>query len=76
MEMSYFKFANLLSLQIDVGRKQARRVDVNGICSAIGHWPSIKWEPAYPVAHHLLGFIHLTSGRLLCPVTLDWDDKK
>ncbi|KAN0139553.1 hypothetical protein V8E53_002669 [Lactarius tabidus] len=61
---------------IDLGRQQARRADANGVRSAIGQWPSINWEPAFPVVRHLLGFNHNTSGQLLCPVTLDWDDAK
>ncbi|KAH9036291.1 hypothetical protein EDB84DRAFT_1437712 [Lactarius hengduanensis] len=55
-------------------RKQARRGDINGIRGAIGLWPCIDWQPAFPIARHLLGFNHRTSGRLLCPVTLNWAD--
>ncbi|KAN0130582.1 hypothetical protein V8E53_011668 [Lactarius tabidus] len=61
---------------IDLGRQQAHQADANGVCSAIGQWPSINWEPAFPVVHHLLSFNHNTSGQLLCPITLDWDDAK
>ncbi|KAN0139214.1 hypothetical protein V8E53_002715, partial [Lactarius tabidus] len=61
---------------IDLGRQQAHRADANRVRSAIGQWPSINWEPAFPVVRHLLGFNHNTSGQLLCPVTLDWDDAK
>ncbi|KAH8984084.1 hypothetical protein EDB86DRAFT_2810987 [Lactarius hatsudake] len=63
-----------LDRAIDIGRKQARRGDINGIRGAIGLWPCIDWQPAFPIARHLLGFNHRTSGRLLCPVTLNWAD--
>ncbi|KAH9028596.1 hypothetical protein EDB85DRAFT_1867775 [Lactarius pseudohatsudake] len=63
-----------LDKAIDIGRKQARRGDINGIRGAIGLWPCIDWQPAFPIARHLLGFNHRTSGRLLCPVTLNWAD--
>ncbi|KAH8977765.1 hypothetical protein EDB86DRAFT_2837331 [Lactarius hatsudake] len=52
--------------------KQACCGDINGICGVIGLWPCIDWQPAFPIACHLLGFNHHTSGRLLCPVTLNW----
>ncbi|KAI9443878.1 hypothetical protein H4582DRAFT_2071397 [Lactarius indigo] len=59
---------------INTGRMQARRMDVSGVRNAIGQWPDIEWKPAFPVARHLLGFKHDTSGKLLCPITLNWDD--
>ncbi|KAH9022880.1 hypothetical protein EDB85DRAFT_2151490 [Lactarius pseudohatsudake] len=65
-----------LDKAIDLGRKQARRVDINGIRGTIGQWPCIDWQPGFPAGKHLLGFHHPTSGRLLCPVTLDWADDK
>ncbi|KAH9013217.1 hypothetical protein EDB84DRAFT_1568756 [Lactarius hengduanensis] len=68
------QFSVSLNIIIDMGRKQARRADVNGIRSSVGLWPCIDWEPPFPHSRHLLGFNHLTSGQLLCPVTLDWDD--
>ncbi|KAI9429707.1 hypothetical protein H4582DRAFT_2144993 [Lactarius indigo] len=68
------ELARQLDLAIDAGRKQVRRVDASGICGAISQWPSINWEPAYPVVRRLLGFNHNTSGELLCPVTLNWRD--
>ena len=68
-----FHFTDLRSLQIDSGRKQARRVDVSGIRNAIAQWPCIEWNPVHPGIHfYLLGFNHDTSGGLLCPVTLNW----
>ena len=67
-------FTDLWSLQIDSGRKQARRVDASGVRNAIAQWPCIEWDPAHPGIHfYLLGFNHNTSGRLLCPITLNWD---
>ena len=51
-------------------------MDVNGVRGAIGQWPSITWEPVFPVVRHLLGFHHPTTGELLCPVTLDWNDPR
>ncbi|KAH8981631.1 hypothetical protein EDB92DRAFT_1952984 [Lactarius akahatsu] len=68
------EFSMCLDMAIDIGRKQARRIDANGIKSSIGLWPCINWEPAFPRSRHLMGFNHLTSGQLLCPVTLDWDN--
>ncbi|KAI9434049.1 hypothetical protein H4582DRAFT_1783898, partial [Lactarius indigo] len=68
------EFSINLDYIIDIGRKQARRTDVSGIRSSIGLWPCIDWEPAFPRSRHLLGFNHLTSGRLLCPITFDWDN--
>ncbi|KAH9061822.1 hypothetical protein EDB83DRAFT_2675478 [Lactarius deliciosus] len=68
------EFSICLDMVIDIGRKQARRTDANGIRSSIGLWPCIDWEPTFPRSRHLLGFNHLTSGQLLCPVTLDWDN--
>ncbi|KAH9030355.1 hypothetical protein EDB85DRAFT_1891652 [Lactarius pseudohatsudake] len=68
------QFSVSLDIIIDMGRKQACRADVNGIQSSVGLWPCIDWEPPFPRSRHLLGFNHLTSGQLLCPVTLDWDD--
>ena len=47
---------------------------MSGVSGAIGQWPGIVWEPAYPVSWHLLGFNHPTSGELLCPASLDWND--
>jgi len=68
------KDAVALDRVVDRGRKDARRVDVNGVRGAIGQWPCIKWEPAFPTSRHLLGFNHDVSGQLLCPVTLNWND--
>ncbi|KAH9019362.1 hypothetical protein EDB85DRAFT_2197736 [Lactarius pseudohatsudake] len=68
------ELARQLDIAIDAGRKQVRRIDVNGIRGAIGLWPSIHWDPAYPAVRCLLGFNHNTSGELLCPVTLNWGD--
>jgi hypothetical protein len=49
-------------------------MDVSGIRSSIAQWPCIKWDPAHPGIHYfLLGFNHNMSGRLLCPITLNWD---
>ena len=69
-----FRFTDPQSLQIDSGRKQARCTDASGVRSSIAQWPCIKWDPAHPSIHYfLLSFNHNTSGRLLCPITLDWD---
>ena len=59
-----------------VGRKRARWADVHGVAGAIGQWPGIIWEPAYPVSRHLLGFNHPTTGEFLCPANHDWSDPK
>ncbi|KAH9024670.1 hypothetical protein EDB84DRAFT_1440627 [Lactarius hengduanensis] len=37
-----------LDKAIDLGRKQARRVDINGIRGTIGQWPCIDWQPGFP----------------------------
>ncbi|KAI9432368.1 hypothetical protein H4582DRAFT_2061883 [Lactarius indigo] len=50
-------------------------VDVSGIHSAIGQWPGITWEHAFPGMWHLLGFNHPTTSELLCPVMLDWNSQ-
>ncbi|KAH9052208.1 hypothetical protein EDB87DRAFT_1692848 [Lactarius vividus] len=67
-------FTKALDEVIDTGHKRARRVDISGIRGAIGQWLGIIWEPASPAVWHLLGFNHQTTGKFLCPVTLDWGD--
>ncbi|KAF8965639.1 hypothetical protein BDZ97DRAFT_2057933 [Flammula alnicola] len=61
--------------QLDKARSKARASDVGSMKTHIHQWR--KFEP--PIVgngskRHLLGFHNMSSGRLLCPASKNWDN--
>lgn len=64
--------------QLQQGSGSVKSFDTHGIKTNVSIW----WnqlnpnEPAIPSRKEARGFGHPVTGRLLCPVELDWDDVK
>ncbi|KAF8655184.1 hypothetical protein AX16_003216 [Volvariella volvacea WC 439] len=59
---------------VNRGRGQARSEDVNSIKQNMHGW--LKFDPPIdPKDRRSMGFNNPTSGRLLCPASMDWNDE-
>ncbi len=57
---------------MDKARRNVRSTDISTLKKAMKE--SREWDPPFKVfERHQLGFHHPQLGRLICPITLDWD---
>ncbi|KIM42574.1 hypothetical protein M413DRAFT_10120 [Hebeloma cylindrosporum] len=60
--------------RLDQARSKARASDVGTMKQNVHRWRQFTPPIDAVDARHLLGFHNMTTGRLLCPCDLNWDD--